>query len=80
MIIEGEDGKMINTHRTGLAQKHYRLRWEIDVWDDSPEEAAKKARELQLDFESEATFDVIEQEGKAQRQTCANNGARHSRR
>lgn len=40
--------------------KHYRLRWEIDIWADSPEQAAKEAREIQLDFESESTFDVRE--------------------
>jgi hypothetical protein len=37
----------------------YKVMWEIDISADSPEEAAKRAREIQLDPESWATvFDV----------------------
>lgn len=39
----------------------YRVKWEIDIEADSPEAAAVEAREIQLDFESIATyFEVFE--------------------
>ncbi len=39
---------------------HYRVIWEVDVWADSPRDAAAQAREMQLKPESVATcFDVV---------------------
>lgn len=39
----------------------YRVKWEIDIDADSPREAAEKAREIQLDPESQATvFEISE--------------------
>ena len=39
----------------------YLVRWEIDLLADSPEEAARQAREVQLDTGSTATcFDIVD--------------------
>lgn len=39
----------------------YLVKWEIDIWADSPEEAAKKAQEVQLDKGSTATcFNIVD--------------------
>lgn len=41
--------------------KHYLVSWSIDIAADSPEEAAKKAQDIQRDPESTATyFDVLD--------------------
>lgn len=41
--------------------KEYRVLWEIEVTAESPKEAVKRAREIQLDPESIATvFEVSE--------------------
>jgi hypothetical protein len=41
--------------------KRFRVIWEIDVWADSPREAAERAREIQLDQTSAATvFKIAE--------------------
>ncbi len=37
----------------------YKVMWEIDISADSPEEAARRAREIQLDPESWATVFVV---------------------
>ena len=42
-------------------KKHYRCKWEIDVWEHNPHYAAVKAQELIQDPETTATvFDVTE--------------------
>ncbi|MGH2510639.1 MAG: hypothetical protein ACRDHZ_24970 [Ktedonobacteraceae bacterium] len=42
-------------------EKHYRVRWEIDIDAASSEEAARQALDIQRDPESTATlFDVFE--------------------
>jgi len=42
----------------------YRVRWEIDLSADSPEEAATEARRIQLDPDSIAqVFDIMEDNG-----------------
>ena len=38
---------------------HYLVVWEIDIDADSPEEAAREARAIQLDKESKATVFVL---------------------
>lgn len=39
--------------------EHYLVRWEKDEWADSPEQAARQAREVQVDLETWATvFEV----------------------
>ena len=39
----------------------YLVRWEIDLWADSPEEAARQARKVQLDKGSTATcFNIVD--------------------
>lgn len=44
--------------------KTYMVAWDIDIDADSPEEAARKAREIQLDPHSLATvFTVIDEAG-----------------
>ena len=44
--------------------KTYMVAWDIDIDADSPEEAARKAREIQLDPHSLATvFTVIDEVG-----------------
>lgn len=44
----------------------YRVTWAIDIEADSPLEAARKAREIQLDPDSTATvFDVTTKDTKA---------------
>jgi hypothetical protein len=41
--------------------KTYRIVWTIEIEAESPEQAAKEAREIQLDSESEATnFEVLD--------------------
>jgi hypothetical protein len=35
--------------------RHYRVRWEIDLWAWSPKDAARKARETQLNPDNIAT-------------------------
>lgn len=43
---------------------NYRVKWEIDIEADSPEEAAKEALKIQRDPDSVATiFDVIDDNG-----------------
>ena len=43
----------------------YRITWEIDIDADTPQEAAKQARNVQLDPESSATvFDVWSEDGQ----------------
>lgn len=45
-------------------EKRYVVRWTIDIWADTPEQAARTARLIQLDAESEATiFEVLDVEG-----------------
>jgi hypothetical protein len=44
--------------------KLYRVVWEIDIYAQSPREAAKEARAIQQDKDSTATvFDVAEEDG-----------------
>lgn len=44
--------------------KTYRVEWAIDIDADDPVDAAKRAREIQMDPASSATvFDVIEHDG-----------------
>ena len=39
----------------------YLAKWGINIWADSPEEAAKKAQEVQLDKGSTATcFNIVD--------------------
>ena len=39
----------------------YLVKWEVDLWADSPEEAARQAREVQLDKGSTATcFNIVD--------------------
>ena len=39
----------------------YSVKWKIDIWADSPEEAAKQARGVQLDKGSTATcFNIVD--------------------
>lgn len=46
----------------------YRVTWEIDIYADTPEEAARRALEIQLDSISTATvFDVLDEEGETTR-------------
>ena len=46
----------------------YRVSWEIDIDADSPEEAARKAREIQLRPDSHATvFDLTDESGESAR-------------
>ena len=40
----------------------FKVIWEIDIEADSPEQAAKIAREIQLDTESTATIFTVEDE------------------
>lgn len=57
-----------------MSEQHYKVRWTIDVWADSPEEAARRAREYQgpdtsalffqvRDVLSDRRFDVDLEEG-----------------
>ena len=44
--------------------KSYRVTWNIDIEADTPEDAARQAREIQLDPTSMATvFDVASHDG-----------------
>ena len=48
---------------------HYVVSWTIDIWADNPKEAAAKAREVQLDAQSTATFFTVADPETNQRQT-----------
>jgi len=41
-------------------EKQFRVKWEIDVWAMTPQEAAEKARATQLDPASTASFFCVE--------------------
>lgn len=46
-----------------MSERHYTVTWTIDVWADSPEEAAHKALRTQRDNDSIATvFDIKDME------------------
>jgi len=46
-------------------QQHYLVMWPIDIWADTPKEAAQHALEIQRDLKSIATlFDVKDGAGK----------------
>lgn len=38
---------------------HFVVKWEIDVWADSPEEAAEQAREIMQDKDSTANYFTV---------------------
>jgi hypothetical protein len=40
--------------------KEYTVKWEMQLYASSPQEAAEEAREIQLDIYSEATFFDVE--------------------
>lgn len=42
-------------------ERHYRVRWEIDIEADTPREAADRAREIQANSESTATVFNVHQ-------------------
>lgn len=45
--------------------QHFIVTWEIDIEADTPEAAARRAREIQLDPDSIATFfDVLDDNGE----------------
>jgi len=44
-----------------MAAKQYRVHWEIDIWAGSARQAARCARQIQLDPENTATvFEVVD--------------------
>ena len=45
-------------------ERQYTVTWEIDIWATSPEEAARQAREIQLDHDSTANVFKLATEGK----------------
>jgi len=46
-----------------MGERHYTVTWTIDVWADSPDEAAHKALRTQHDTDSIATvFDIQDME------------------
>lgn len=53
--------RCLQEYKSKQMNKQFKVTWEIDIWSDSAENAAKEAREIQLDKESIATvFDVAE--------------------
>ena len=47
-------------------QKHYLVKWEIDITASSPEDAARQALEIQRDKDSEAvTFEAVTDNGRS---------------
>lgn len=43
-----------------MAEKQYKVKWEIDIWANSPKQAAVKALNIQRDCESIATCFTVE--------------------
>ena len=43
-----------------MAEKHYKVKWEIDVWARTPNQAAVRALNIQRDPNSHATIFTVE--------------------